>query len=164
MKLKYLFFMLVSCLLLSSVPVFADTIDAAKSITIGSGAKTVFEFTDPDCPYCRKASKYFEGRTDVTRHVYFYPLPRHPKAKDKAQYILSQDERDRSAAYREVMSGKMDAVQTFATTSRGIKLQQEQFEIAKKMKIDSTPTFIINGRIIVGFDLKKIEEALGPRP
>jgi protein-disulfide isomerase len=58
----------------------------------------------------------------------------------------------------------MDAVQTFVTTPRGVKLQQEQFDIAKKLKIDSTPTFIINGRIIVGFDLKKIEEALGPRP
>jgi protein-disulfide isomerase len=62
------------------------------------------------------------------------------------------------------MSGKLDKVQTFVTTSRGIKLQQEQFDIAKKLKIDSTPTFIINGRIIVGFDLKKIEEALGPKP
>jgi thiol:disulfide interchange protein DsbC len=164
MNLKHLVLMLVSCLLISSVPAFADGIDAGKSITIGSGAKTVFEFTDPDCPYCRKASKYFEGRSDVTRHVFFYPLPRHPKAKDKAQYILSQDDRDRSVAYREVMSGKMDAVQTFVTTPRGVKLQQEQFDIAKKLKIDSTPTFIINGRIIVGFDLKKIEEALGPRP
>jgi thiol:disulfide interchange protein DsbC len=164
MNLKHFVFLLGSCLLLASSPAFADGIDAGKSITIGSGNKTVFEFTDPDCPFCRKASKYFEGRNDVTRHVFFYPLPRHPKAKDKAQYILSQDDRDRGAAYREVMSGKMDTVQTFVTTSQGVKLQKEQFDIAKKMKIDSTPTFIINGRIIVGFDLKKIEEALGPKP
>jgi thiol:disulfide interchange protein DsbC len=100
MNLKHLVLMIVSTLLISSLPAFADGIDAGKSITIGSGAKTVFEFTDPDCPYCRKASKYFEGRTDVTRHVFFYPLPRHPKAKDKAQYILSQDERTKCCVSR----------------------------------------------------------------
>ena len=164
MKFKHLVFMLVSCLLISTVHASADGIDSSKAITIGSGAKSVFEFTDPDCPFCRKASTYFEGRRDVTRHIFFYPLPRHLKAKDKAQYILSKDERERGTAYRDVMSGRMDSVQTFATTPRGVKLQQEQFEIAKKMKINSTPTFIINGRIIVGFDLKKIEEALGPKP
>jgi thiol:disulfide interchange protein DsbC len=69
---------------------------------------------------------------------------------------------DRGSAYREVMSGKMDSVQTFeGITASGIKLQLEQFETAKAQKINSTPTFIINGRIIVGFDQKKIEEALG---
>ena len=141
-------------------PADATTLDFGKSITIGNGSKTVVEFTDPDCPFCRKASKYFEGRRDVTRHVFFYPLPRHPKAKEKAQYILSQ--MDRATAYHEVMSGKMDTVLKFeGITPNGIKLQEEQFEIARKMKVDSTPTFLINGRIIVGFDQKKIEEALG---
>jgi protein-disulfide isomerase len=30
--------------------------------------------------------------------------------------------------------------------------------------VDATPTFVINGRIIEGFDLKKIEGALGAKP
>lgn len=143
-----------------STPANAIDLDFGKSITIGSGPRTVIEFTDPDCPFCRKASKYFEGRSDVTRHIFFYPLPRHPRAKEKAQYILSQN--DHAAAYHEIMSGKMDSVQKFeGITPNGVKLQEEQSGIAKKQKIDSTPTFIINGRIIVGFDQKKIEEALG---
>ena len=160
MNLKQCVVILVACLMICSGQASATGIDTGKGITIGSGPKTVFEFTDPDCPFCRKASKYFEGRTDVTRHIFFYPLPRHPKAKDKAQYILSQS--DRAKAYHEVMSGMMDKVQTFDTTPKGVKLQQEQYEIAKRLKIDSTPTFIINGRIIEGFDVKKIEAALGP--
>jgi thiol:disulfide interchange protein DsbC len=138
----------------------ASDLDFGKSVTIGSGPKTVVEFTDPDCQFCRKASKYFESRRDVTRHVFFYPLPMHPKAKEKAQYILSQV--DSTTAYREIMSGKMDSVQKFeGITPSGIILQKEQFETARKMKVNSTPTFLINGRIIVGFDQKKIEEALG---
>lgn len=144
----------------ASEPADATTLDFGKSITIGNGPKEVVEFTDPDCPYCRKASKYFDGRSDVTRHVFFYPLPRHPKAKEKVQYILSQ--MDRATAYREVMSGKMDSVLKFeGITAKGIKLQEEQVETARRQKVDSTPTFLINGRIIVGFDQKKIEEALG---
>lgn len=144
----------------ASKPADATTLDFGKSITIGNGPKEVVEFTDPDCPYCRKASKYFDGRSDVPRHVFFYPLPRHPKAKEKVQYILSQ--MDRATAYREVMSGKMDSVLKFeGITAKGIKLQEEQVETARRQKVDSTPTFLINGRIIVGFDQKKIEEALG---
>jgi thiol:disulfide interchange protein DsbC len=162
MNLKLSVVMLVASLSICIGQASAAGIDSGKGITIGSGSKTVFEFTDPDCPFCRKASKYFEGRQDVTRHIFFFPLPRHPKAKEKAQYILSQN--DRGKAYHEVMSGKLDSVQTFASTPKGVKLQQEQYDIAKESKVDSTPTFIINGRIIVGFDVKKIEEALGPKP
>ena len=142
-----------------SKPAESATLDISKSITIGTGSKTVFEFTDPDCPFCRKASKYFDGRSDVTRHVYFYPLPMHPRAKEKIRFALSMT--DKVKAYHDVMSGKMDAAPPLASTKEGVKLQEEQLEIAKKHKVDSTPTFIINGRIIEGFDLKKIEEALG---
>lgn len=158
--MKYIALLLLFLSAAISSSADAAPIDFSKSITIGNGPKTVIEFTDPDCPYCRKASKYFEGRNDVTRHVFFFPLPRHPKAKEKAQYVLSQ--MDRATAYRDVMSGKLDAVQKFeGITSKGIKLQEDQLEIARKNKIDSTPTFMINGRIIEGFDLKKIEGALG---
>lgn len=137
----------------------AAPLDIGKSITIGSGPKTVFEFTDPDCPFCRKASKYFDGRSDVTRHVYFYPLPMHPRAKEKIRFILSST--DKVKAYHDVMSGKYDAAPPLAFIPEGVKLQEEQLDIAKKHKVDSTPTFMINGRIIEGFDFKKIEEALG---
>jgi len=146
---------------LFSSPAVATTIDFGKAITIGSGPKQVVEFTDPDCPYCRKASKYFEGRSDVTRYVFFYPLPSHPKSKEKVRYILSQQ--DKAKAYHMIMSGALDRIQHFEATASGIKLQEEQLEIARKHKVDSTPTFLINGRIIEGFDLKKIEDALGPK-
>ena len=139
-------------------PAAAAEIDFSKAITIGSGPNIVVEFTDPDCPFCRKASKYFEGRSDITRHVFFYPLARHPKAKQKAQYVLSMP--DKARAYHDVMSGKMDSIPIPAPTPEGVRLQEQQREIAKKSKVDSTPTFLINGRVIVGFDLKKIEDAL----
>lgn len=143
-----------------STPAVASEIDFSKAVVIGSGPKTVVEFTDPDCPYCRAASKYFDGRTDVTRKVFFYPLPRHPKAKEKVQYVLSQQ--DKVKAYHEAMSGRLDMVQRFeGITPKGMQLQEEHLEITKKAKVSATPTFIINGRIIEGLDKKRIEEALG---
>jgi len=143
-----------------SRPAAAAEVDFSKAITIGSGPKIVVEFTDPDCPFCRKASTYFEGRPDVTRYVFFYPLTRHhPKAKEKAQFVLSMP--DKAKAYHDIMSGKMDAVQLPAATPEGVRLQEQQLEIAKKSKVVSTPTFMINGRIIEGFDIKKIEAILG---
>ena len=159
MNIRYI---LLAMLALSAViigPAAAAEIDFSKAITIGSGPKTVVEFTDPDCPFCRKASKYFEGRLDVTRHVFFYPLARHPKAREKAQFVLSMP--DKAKAYHDVMSGKMDSIPLLVTTPEGVRLQEQQLEIAKKIKINSTPTFMINGRIIEGFELKKIEDALG---
>ena len=143
-------------------PAAAAEIDFSKAIQIGSGPKTVVEFTDPDCPFCRKASKYFEGRPDVTRYVFFNPLARHPRAKEKVRFILSMP--DKAKAYHDVMSGRMDSAPLLASSPEGIKLQEEQLEIAKRAKVDSTPTFIINGRIIEGFDPKKIEEVLGKKP
>jgi thiol:disulfide interchange protein DsbC len=146
-------------MLLCAGPVSAEDIDFSKAIVIGSGPKTVVEFTDPDCPFCRKAAKYFAGRSDITQYIFFWPLPRHPKAREKAQFVLSQH--DKVKAYHDIMSGKLDSQQALAITPAGIKLQEEQFDIAKKNRVTSTPTFMLFGRIIEGFDQKKIEEALG---
>ena len=139
----------------------AGNIDVSKAVEIGSGTKIVYEFTDPDCPFCRKASAYFDRRPDVKRYVFFYPLPRHPRAREKARFILSMP--DKTRAYHDVMSGKMDSAPPLASTPEGVKMQEEQLEIVKKNKVTSTPTFMIFGRIIEGFDLARIEEALGSR-
>jgi thiol:disulfide interchange protein DsbC len=46
-----------------------------KAVKIGSGPKVVIEFTDPDCPYCKKASEFFKNRTDVTATFFSLRLP-----------------------------------------------------------------------------------------
>ena len=158
---KLMAVLMIAAGLWGAAPATAAGIDFNKAVVIGSGPKMVIEFTDPDCPFCRKASNYFEGRSDVTRYVFFYPLSIHPKAKEKAQYILSQH--DKARAYREVMSGRLDGRQSFSATPNGIRLLEEQMAIAKDHGVTSTPTFMIYGRIIEGFDLKRIEQALGPK-
>ena len=136
-------------------------LDLDKAVKIGSGKTMVIEFTDPDCPYCRKGSAYFHNRKDLTRYVILNPLPMHPDARLKAQYILSSP--DKAKAYAEVMSGKFDGKKpdADAINREGIQLLEEHQAMAKESTAGSTPTFIIFGRIIQGFDQHQMEGLLG---
>ena len=158
---RFMFILVLMLSLLVSGTVFASPVDLSKALVIGNGPKKVIEFTDPDCPFCRKASAYFHNRRDITRYVFLNPLAMHPNSRQKVQYILSSPEKTR--LYHEVMSGMVDRMdaKNLPVTAAGVKLQEEQQAIAKKAGIDSTPTFMIMGRIIEGFDLPKIEELLG---
>jgi thiol:disulfide interchange protein DsbC len=63
-----------------------------------------------------------------------------------------------------MMAGRFDNVAKLpGITEAGIKFQEEQMEIAKKAKVNATPTFIVNGRVFEGLDQNKIEEALGKK-
>jgi thiol:disulfide interchange protein DsbC len=145
-------------LLSLALPPFAaaqDSLDLDKALKIGSGRIMVIEFTDPDCPYCRKAEAWFADKPQVTRYVFFIPLASHPASKGKIQYILSA--KDKLRAYREVLAGRFDAGRLAEVTPEGIRLQKEHQEIAKANKMTSTPSFMIYGRIVEGFDLKRLE-------
>lgn len=164
--LKYSFQHLICCLLLAGLlflpgHALADSLDLSKALVIGNGPKTVIEFTDPDCPYCRKAAAYFAKRRDVTSYIFFTPLAKHPQAKRKAQYILSHS--NQAKAYHEVMSGRYDQVviEKLPITTKGIKRLEQQRAIARTAKIEATPTFMLFGRIVEGFDLERLQQLLG---
>ena len=128
-----------------------------KAVKVGKGPKKVIEFTDPDCPYCRRASEALKNRTDITRYVFLTPLA-HPNAITKVHYILSA--KDQEAAYHEMMAGK-PLPDPKASFSMEVKVQaQEYLNIARSMGIDGTPTFFINGQQVVGADMEKVEALL----
>lgn len=127
-----------------------------KAIKVGNGPKAVIEFTDPDCPYCRRASEALKGRTDITRYVFLTPMA-HPNAITKVYYVLSS--KDQEKAYHEMMEGK--PVPANAEYSKEIKAQADEYmDLARSLGIDGTPTFYINGQQIVGANMEKINELL----
>lgn len=134
-------------------------VDLDKAIKVGSGTKMVIEFTDPDCPFCRKGAAYFVNRSDLTRYIFLNPLPMHPNARGKAEYILSA--RDKAKAYEEVMAGKLDGKKLEGITEEGKKLLEEHLKMAREENARSTPTYQICGRVIQGFNQQLIEELLG---
>jgi len=148
--------LLPALLLVAAAPATAqEGLDLGKAVKVGSGRVMVIEFTDPDCSFCRKAESYFQGKPQVTRYIIFLPLKSHPGSKEKVQYILSA--KDKSRAYLETVAGRFDARKLAEITPEGVKLQKEHQEMARANKVTQTPTFMIDGKIIVGLDLNKIE-------
>ena len=137
----------------------AKNLPLNKAVKTGKGKHIVIEFTDPDCPFCRNAAKFFESRTDVTKYTFFTPLPMHPDALNKVRYILCQ--KDRGKAFDEVMKGKIDGQQyqtcTNAEVDELIKIHQSE---GAKLGVSSTPFFIIDGKVVAGADIPKIETLL----
>jgi len=128
-----------------------------KAVKVGNGAKKVIEFTDPDCPYCRKASEALKKRTDITRYVFLTPLA-HPNAINKVYYVLAA--KDQEKAYHEMMEGK-PLPSPAAEYSKEIKaLAAEQMAFARSLLIDGTPTFFIKEQMVVGADMERIDSLL----
>ena len=133
-----------------------------KAIKIGSGKNKVIEISDPDCPYCRKASEIFADRKDVTRYVFLYPLTQiHPDAEKKCKYILCS--KDTAEAYEEVFTGKMDGkdltLKADCEKKATEKLNSHK-EAANKLGIRGTPAFFINGKFVAGANKQLIEQLL----
>ena len=130
-----------------------------KAVKTGKGKHVVIEFTDPDCPFCRNAAKFFETRTDVTKYTFFIPLPMHPDAANKVRYILCQ--KDKGKAFDEVMKGKIDGQKyktcTNAEVDELIKVHKSEGE---KLGVSGTPFFIIDGKVVNGADIPQIEKLL----
>jgi len=137
----------------------AGNLPLEKAVKTGRGKHVVIEFTDPDCQYCRNAEKFFASRNDVTKYTFFIPLLRHPDASNKVRYILCQ--KDRGKALEEVMKGKLDG-QKYETCSNAevddlIKVHKSE---TSKMGVSSTPLFIIEGKVVNGADIVRIENIL----
>ncbi|APG23995.1 hypothetical protein A7E75_02380 [Syntrophotalea acetylenica] len=128
-----------------------------KAVTIGNGPHQVIEFTDPDCPYCRKLDDYLSAREDITRHIFFCPLETHPQARDKALYILCST--DRETAKHEVFTGMWDGTRP-SLKNCSTTLLDEHLRLAGAVGVRGTPTLWVNGKRIGGANIEAIASIL----
>jgi len=131
-----------------------------KALTIGNGPHQIIEFTDPDCPFCRKLDAFFANRSDVTRHVFFYPLEGlHPKAAAKARFVLCSE--DQEKALKDVYSGKWDNVDLPPLAdSCQETLLDEHLQLGGMLGVRGTPSIWVDGIRIKGADLAAIAALL----
>lgn len=131
-----------------------------KALKIGSGKKVVVEFTDPDCPFCRKAHEYLSKRADITRYVFFFPLGEiHPDAGEKAKYVLCAA--NPVQAYDEVMSGKLDGTKPMLPPGcKKEEILNEHIKAGQKAGVRGTPAFFVNGKFVSGANMPLIEKLL----
>lgn len=130
-----------------------------QAVRIGKGPNIVIEFTDPDCPFCRKAADFFMDRKDVTRFVFFSPLVQlHPNAEKKAAWVLGA--KDRAKAYHEVMSGRKDKETIPAPSAEASGLVARHRQLAVRMGVMGTPMFWVNGKAVQGANIPLLEGLL----
>lgn len=131
-----------------------------KALAIGpANAPTVIEFTDPDCPYCQAlerfwAAKVAEGKP-VRRLVYFVSGI-HPMAAAKAEHILCSP--DREAAFKATYAGQAPAVLRQCPEGHG--KVEEDAKLVSSVGITGTPTLIVEGKLISGFQQAELEAFL----
>jgi thiol:disulfide interchange protein DsbC len=129
-----------------------------KALRIGSGPHKVIEFTDPDCPFCRRVDEYLSKRTDITRYIFFFPLRKiHPDSEKKARYILSHKEKEN--AFREVFSGSMDGKPVPHDENKSSQLEEME-KVAQSIGVQGTPAVWIDGTPVNGADIPRISALL----
>ncbi|WP_457641322.1 DsbC family protein [Persephonella sp.] len=129
-----------------------EQIDLSKALKIGSGKTKVIEISDPKCPFCRRAESFFKDK-DVSRYIFFYPLPFHKNAKPLSIHILCSDNPEEE--YKKVMEGKLDNSDKLIYCKQGEEKLKQMEEVAKSLKVRGTPMFWVK----TGQGWKKIEGA-----
>jgi thiol:disulfide interchange protein DsbC len=131
----------------------ADSFSEVK----GNGKRQLYVFSDPDCPYCKKLETEFPKLTDVTIHVFLFPLVSlHPNAKKNAIAVWCSQDRQR--AWNDKMTA--DVVPPAASCDNPV---DRNLALAEKLGINGTPTLIFeDGKMVPGaLSAARIDAMLG---
>lgn len=174
-----------------SPPVFVSELDDGVSPAKGSAHPkvTIVEFSDFECPYCRQVQNTLKQIVDgygkdvrlVFKHL---PLEGHRNSFPAARAAYCAAEQDRFWQFHDALFSAQDlSPPVLEQMASDLGLAPDKFktclnseqsraaiikdlEAAKLFRIDSTPSFIVNGKLIkgaLGFaDFQKIvEQELG---
>ncbi len=131
-----------------------------QAITVGNGPNDVIEFVDPDCPFCKKWEAYAQKRQDLTRHIFLVPLDSlHPTARGKAEHVLCAA--DPGKTLGDFLTGRIGTNQ-LKTCKEGQARLKVHEGAARKLGVTGTPTLVINGTLVAGFNPARIETLLKP--
>ena len=170
-----------------SPPVFVSELDDGVSPVKGSAHPrvTIVEFSDFECPYCRQVQSTLkqivaEYGKDVRLIFKNLPLEGHRNAFPAARAAYCAAEQDRFWQFHDALFSAQDlSPPVLEQIASDLGLAPDKFktclnseqsraaiikdlEAAKLFRIDSTPSFIVNGKLIKGAlsfaDFRKIIE------
>lgn len=125
--------------------------------TKGTPKHTLYVFTDPQCPYCRKLEETLNQLQDVRIYTFLSPLVTlHPEAREVAARIWCA--KNPIKAFEAVM---LDG-QTLTTKAQCETPILKNEALMQKLGIKGTPTlFLENGERLTGaLDIEKLRKAL----
>lgn len=131
--------------------------DTSKALTLGAeDGIEVIEFTDPDCPFCRRYDQFIESQDiKIKRHI-FFDTRIHPSAVQKVEHILCS--KDQEQAYKNVYSNK--AITEYKRCPEGRDTIKEHLKVSKGVGVSGTPTLLLDGKLITGFQQGVIADYL----
>lgn len=143
---------------LNKIDVTKLPLNQAIQYSKGKGERTLYIFSDPDCPYCQKLEHYMTNIDNVKVYVFLYPLTQlHPKAKIAAQQIWCAT--DRAKAWEDYLLNRKLA----NNPGQCATPIQKNLDLGQTLKITGTPTiFLENGERISGIpqDASQLEQLI----
>lgn len=143
--------------ILTAIDVKTLPLDQAIKHVKGKSERTIYLFSDPDCPYCQQLEKELKKIDNVTIYLFLYPIiGLHPNAAKVANQIwCAQDQ------YQTWQDYVIDRKQPPSVKECKTPIDKN-IALAKKLEIDGTPTFFLeNGTRISGVqDAEEIESVL----
>ncbi|WP_151804130.1 DsbC family protein [Acinetobacter bereziniae] len=139
---------------LKSIDVKALPLKQAIKHVKGKGERTIYVFSDPDCPYCQHLEKELKNVDNVTIYLFLYPITRlHPNAENVSQQIWCAKN-----PYQAWQDYTLDKKQPSSTKSCTTPVEKN-IALAKTLNVDGTPTFFLQdgSRISGARDAGEIE-------
>jgi thiol:disulfide interchange protein DsbC len=127
---------------------------ALAAAVYGGGQKEVFFVSDPDCPYCngiKRKVKELADKNGYKVYLLWFPLPMHPKAKEKAISFVCE-----KRTYEDYLADAYGK----SICSEGTDKVEKTLKVLNGL-VNATPTFIFSdGRIVVGGNPRALEEEM----
>lgn len=143
---------------LSKIDVKQLPLDQAIKYVKGKGERTLYVFSDPDCPYCQKLEQHMTSVDNVTVYLFLFPLKKlHPQAEAVANKIWCS--KNQYEAWEDYMLHRK-APKSMTQCETPI---QKNLALGQKLQIDGTPTlFLQNGMRLSGSpqNAEQIEQLL----
>jgi protein-disulfide isomerase len=140
-----------------------SNIDRASAITLGNGRVEVVAFVDPDCSFCRQAYAWFREKNfaNVTQRVFFSSTATRPDAHARALRAVCASDEQRADMLSQAFDGR-DAVLPTVTTDceGGEERLAAQAKVANSVGVYATPTFMVKGQVIAGFNRERLESLI----
>lgn len=134
-----------------------EKIDRSIALKIGDGDIDIVEVLDPDCPYCSKYKDWIkqpQNASAFTRYILFENRI-HPQSTKKIVHILCSSKEEQEKEFDLVMS---NSVTEYQSCQSGEYLLSRHIDSISMLGVSGTPSFLIEGALINGFDENRLNE------
>jgi thiol:disulfide interchange protein DsbC len=127
----------------------------AVKVVRGDGSRKLAVFSDPDCPYCKKAEQELIKLNNITVYTFMFPLQMHPDAARKSKQVWCS--KDRSQAWMDMMlKGKAPTAKDNCDNPLEANLA-----LGNKLGVSGTPAiFFESGKRLPGYAPSEKLEAM----